>query len=107
MNKSIDMKRVLTTLLLVPLTCFLTIAQPAEIWVSPDGSDRNPGTREQPMASLTMSLRKAREMRRLNDPLIRDGIAIILKNGVYRLYEPVYIRPEDSGTESSPTLIRS
>jgi hypothetical protein len=59
------------------------------------------------MATLSMSLRKARELRRLNDPSVKEGVTIILKNGVYRLYEPVYIRPEDSGTESSPTTIRA
>jgi len=81
-------------------------AEPYEIWVAPNGSDRNAGTMDQPMKTLTMSLRKAREMRRLNDPHIEDGIAITLKGGVYRLYEPVYIRTEDSGTEFSPTIIR-
>lgn len=78
-----------------------------EIWVSPDGSDRNPGTREQPKVSLTMALRQAREMRRLNDPHIKDGIEIIMGAGVYRLYESVVVRPEDSGTESSPTVIQA
>lgn len=82
-------------------------AQPCEIWVSPDGSDRNEGTVDKPMRSLTLSLRKAREMRRLNDPRIKDGVSLVLKGGVYSLYEPVYIRTEDSGTESSPTIIRA
>ena len=41
---------------------------PAEIWVSPGGADLNPGTREAPLASLPMAARKARELRRLNDP---------------------------------------
>lgn len=77
----------------------------AEIWVSPDGSDGGPGTREQPLASLGMALRKAREMRRLSDPAVRDGIQIILEGGLYRLYQPVLIRTEDSGTRESPTTI--
>jgi hypothetical protein len=107
MKKYLDIKKVLTAVFLYPLSCLLMLAQPVEIWVSPDGSDRNPGTKDQPVATLTMSLRIAREMRRLNDPLIKNGVAIILKNGIYRLYEPVYIRPEDSGSESSPTIIRA
>jgi hypothetical protein len=101
------MKNFQTMLFLLSMTWVLSMAQPAEIWVSPDGSDRNPGTMDQPMATLTMSLRKAREMRRLNDPLIKEGVAVILKDGVYRLYEPVYVRPEDSGSEFSPTIIRA
>ncbi|KPK80686.1 MAG: hypothetical protein AMS27_16375 [Bacteroides sp. SM23_62_1] len=78
-----------------------------EIWVSTSGSDRNPGTKEQPMKTLLMAMRKARELRRLNDPAVKEGVHIILGGGVYRLYEPVLIRPEDSGSESSPTIIRA
>ncbi|WNH11445.1 L-rhamnose mutarotase [Thalassobellus suaedae] len=54
-----------------------------------------------------MALRKARNMRRLNDPLIKDGIRIILMDGTYFLNEPVFIRSEDSGTEESPTIIEA
>src|SRR5690606_1521706 len=59
----------------------------------------------EPLASLSAALRKAREWRRLSDPAAADGIRIILNGGVYRLYEAVLIRPEDSGTEASPTVI--
>ena len=96
----------LYTLSLAALVCSLSVAQPYEVWVSPDGSDRNTGSKGEPLETLAMSLRKAREMRRLDDPRIGDGIDIILKGGTYRLQEPVYIRTEDSGTGSSPTTIR-
>lgn len=76
-----------------------------EIWVSTHGSDKNPGTKDQPMATLNMALRKVREMRRLNDPSVREGVRIILKGGVYRQVEPLLVRPEDSGTEDTPTII--
>lgn len=79
----------------------------AEIWVSPAGSDANPGTREEPLATLAMALRKARELRRLSDASAEAGIRIILRGGVYRLYEPVLLRPEDSGTEHSPTIVEA
>jgi hypothetical protein len=91
----------------ISMIFYISFSQAYEIWVSPDGSDRNTGTKIQPMETLAMSLRKAREMRRLSDPRIEDGIEIILKGGTYSLYEPVYIRTEDSGTESSPTTIRA
>jgi hypothetical protein len=52
-------------------------------------------------------LRQARELRRLNDPSVKDGITILLEDGDHVLYEPVFIRPEDSGTPESPTVIRS
>ena len=85
----------------------LNSIQAAEIWVSPSGSDDNPGTQDRPMGTILMALRQAREMRRLNDPRVKEGIEIIMQGGVYWLYEPVYVRPEDSGTESSPTVIRA
>ena len=77
----------------------------ATIWVAPNGSDLNEGSREKPFSSLHQALRKARELRRTNDPSVTGGITIIMKGGTYQLEESVYIRPEDSGTEDSPTRI--
>lgn len=77
-----------------------------EIRVSPRGNDANNGTEEQPMLTLQAALRQAREARRLNTPGIEQGIHIVLEGGVYPLYEPLYVRPEDSGTAQSPTVIR-
>lgn len=79
----------------------------AEIWVSINGSDINAGTKEKPLATLNRALRMARELRRLNDPSIKNGIHIIIENGLYQLAEPAFIRPEDSGTEASPTIIEA
>jgi len=78
-----------------------------EIYVASNGSDSNPGTKEQPLATLATAMRKARELRRLNDASVANGIHIILKGGTYHLYEPVFVRPEDSGTETSPTYIEA
>jgi len=77
----------------------------AEIWVSPKGSDKNSGTQQQPLATVAMALRKARELRRLNDEPIKGGIYIKVLVGVYQLAEPLFVRPEDSGTADSPTII--
>jgi hypothetical protein len=79
----------------------------AEIYVASNGADNNPGTSQQPLATISSALRKARELRRLHDPSIINGIHIILKGGIYTLYEPVFIRPEDSGTKDSPTIIEA
>ena len=78
-----------------------------EIWVAPDGNDRNPGTRDEPLHSPAAALRKGREMRRLHDPAADDGVHIILRGGVYRMTTPLVIRPEDSGTEDSPTVLQA
>lgn len=100
------MNRKLTkTFCFLLLVLFASSVSAKEIWVSPAGSDTNPGTKEKPLASILIAQRQARELRRLNDPSIKDGIQIILKGGVYQLDEPLLFRPEDSGTAESPTTI--
>lgn len=77
----------------------------AQIYVAVNGSDHNDGTIAYPKATLHAALRQAREMRRLKDPVVAQGVRIMLKGGVYHLHEPVFIRPEDAGTVGSPTII--
>ncbi len=95
----------LTFYLLFFVFCSVSFGQSAEIWVSTLGSDLNIGTEGNPFGSLSMALRKARELRRLADSSVKNGVHIYLKGGVYFLSEPVFIRPEDSGTSTSPTII--
>ena len=56
--------------------------------------------------SLHDALRQAREWRRTNDPRCEGGITIILEAGRYYMNEPLFLRPEDSGTKESPLIIR-
>lgn len=83
------------------------MAQAADIWVSPRGNDRSDGSRQQPKATLRAAMRQAREIRRLEKLKSGEKITIWLEDGIYPLYEPLFIRPEDSGTPGSPTLIRA
>lgn len=79
-----------------------------DIYVSATkGDDRADGTREHPLLTPHEALKRAREWRRLNAPGVQGGINIILDGGTYRLSHPLFIRPEDSGTPSSPTVMRS
>ena len=39
--------------------------------------------------------------------VIKGGIHIIVRGGIYQLYEPIFIRPEDAGTQLSPTFIEA
>ena len=94
--------------------CFLALfmlivlsGNTVEIYVSVNGSDMNPGTKDKPLATLTGALRKARELRRLSDPSITGGIHIILGGGTYSLIETIDIRSEDAGTTTSPTYIEA
>jgi len=78
-----------------------------EIYVSLQGNDRNPGTQSEPKASLHGAIRDARESRRLLKVGKDEPVRIRMAGGTYNLYEPIFIRPEDSGTESSPTIIEA
>ena len=61
--------------------CFALTAQSADIHITPD-------------SSLVDAVRKAREMRRLGKA---TEVTIHLAAGTYYLYEPLRLRPEDSG----------
>jgi hypothetical protein len=78
-----------------------------QIYVAPNGADLNNGSSSQPKATLQSALRQARELRRLQDPAIKNGIHINIKGGSYFLDEPLFIRPEDAGTDESPTWIEA
>lgn len=56
--------------------------------------------------SIHDALRQAREWRRTNDPRCQNGITIIIEEGRYYMNEPLFLRPEDSGTKESPLVIR-
>lgn len=85
------------------LTVFSISAQ--EIWVSTKGNDNGSGAENDPLNSISMALEKARELRASHDATIKNGIRIVLKSGDYYLKKPLEIKPEDSGTEASPTII--
>ena len=76
-----------------------------EIYVSLQGNDKNPGTREAPFYTLNRAIKQAREWRRLNRSEVAGGIYIRLEEGVYVQRNSLFLRPEDSGTPDSPTVI--
>lgn len=93
---------------LLPLLVFggfgSSLTGSVELWVSPEGSASPDGSPEAPFGSIHMAQREARELRRLSDPAVEGGIRILLKGGLYRLEEPLFVRWEDSGTAGSPTV---
>ena len=70
-------------------------AQPASaaIWVSPGGSDSNPGTEEAPVRTLE----HARDLVRTLNRDMADDITVFL-SGEYRLTRPLELGPRDSAT---------
>ncbi len=89
------------------LAGFCLRAYAAEIWVATNGNDANPGTNDAPKLTIAAALRQARELRRLKDTSIAKGIYILVEGGEYQLDEPLFVRPEDSGTLASPTVIEN
>jgi hypothetical protein len=82
-------------LIILLLLCGILPSHSADIVISPETH------------SLHDALRQARELRRLDSIPRREVIRIQLKGGVYPLYEPLLIRPEDSGTEDGPTIFEA
>ncbi len=98
------MKRICSILLAVLGSTSLVAG---DIWVSPQGNDLQEGTKEAPLKTVQQAVKQAREWRRLSDSRVKDGIHIILQQGTYPQEKTLFFRPEDSGTESSPTTIQA
>jgi len=83
----------------------ITYAAPSRqttFYVAPDGSDGNPGTTEQPLASLA----GARDALRETGLLGRESLEVIFRAGLYDLSETVVFTAADSGTPTAPVLYR-
>lgn len=94
--------------LLTFLAAALLAAAPAmagDIYVAVSGSDSGSGTSISPLRTPEAALKMAREWRRLGKSEAEGGIRIHLGGGEYRLMKPLFIRPEDSGTPMSPTVV--
>ena len=75
----------------------------ADFYVSPDGSDLNPGSAVAPFQSLA----HAQEQVRQSSAFGRSSITVHVREGIYYLPEPWVFGPEDSGTETAPIVYRA
>lgn len=92
-------------IILAALSALGLPAYAGDIYVAPGGNDSARGTREEPLGSPAAAIKMAREWRRLHRPEASGGIFIHLEGGTYRISQPLFLRPEDSGTKDSPTVI--
>ena len=99
------MKKTFTYLSFIIFLGWFPLLFAGEIYVSLQGNDKNPGTKEAPFYTLNRAIKQAREWRRLNRPEVAGGIYIRLEEGVYAQRNSLFLRPEDSGTPDSPTVI--
>lgn len=65
------------------------------------------GSLNSPFETLEDALRQVREWRRLDDAKVKSAVYILVKDGAYFPSQSILIRPEDSGTKESPTVIRA
>lgn len=72
----------------------VSAATQAVYYVSPDGSDSNPGNIDAPFQTIT----KARDVVRTINKNMTGDIYVYLRGGDYRLSSTITFGPEDSGT---------
>jgi len=94
-----------TTILLVLCLIAISNAYGLTVYVSPEGKDDNPGTAKAPFATLNAAksyIQKLRKEKKLTGPA-----EIVLSAGSYKISDPIVFGPEDSGTASSPLIVRA
>jgi Right handed beta helix region len=100
------MKTLRITLCLIGFCCFFqNYAFSQKIYLSPSGDDKNPGTIDNPLATLQAARDKARLLRRNTQP--GQPVEIIALKGRYSMLQPLELSAEDSGTPASPLIVRA
>ena len=81
-------------------------ANAGDYYVASGGADTNPGTLEEPFATLERARNAIRQLKK-TDGLPKDGVVVELLGGVYELAAPLKLLQEDSGEEGSPIVYRA
>ncbi len=76
----------------------------AALYVAPDGNDTNPGTLEQPFATLVRARDAARELKKARTT---GDITVYFRGGYYHFSETVIFGLEDSGSEKQLVTYRN
>ena len=91
--------KMLFRLLAIVLVVGRALNAATKIHISPTGSDTNPGTVLQPVATP----QRARELvRGLISGGLNDAVEVVFAAGTYHLPKTLELRPEDSGTTAFP-----
>jgi len=81
-------------------------AAAATLHVAPDGKDTNPGTEQEPFATLQRARDAIRELK-ATGPLPAGGITVELRGGTYQLAQPLELTTQDSGGENAPIVYQA
>ncbi|MBI2303005.1 MAG: NPCBM/NEW2 domain-containing protein [Armatimonadetes bacterium] len=91
---------------MVPLTLALALAAPVELHGAVTGSDANPGTAAQPLASL-QGARDAVRGLKAKGPLPAGGVTVTVHGGIYPVRSTTAFAEQDSGTAAAPIVYRA
>jgi len=75
-------------------------ASALDLYVAPSGNDANPGTQDQPFATLTGARDAIRQLK-IQGPL-EEPVRVVVADGEYTLAEPLVLEPQDSGMAKAP-----
>lgn len=95
-----------TAIALACIVCIALAAQcaAAEFYVSTKGSDRNPGTKEKPFATLERARDAIRQMKQAEG--LMHAVTVWVRGGVYEIRSTFELTGEDSGAKTSPIVYR-
>ncbi len=82
---------------------FFASASLADFYISPDGSDTNPGTQARPFQTLNQARLAVREV----NSDMKEDIVVFIAPGEYFFDEPVVFTTADSGTNGYKVLYRN
>lgn len=91
---------------LVLVSWFCSISYGYDFYVSPNGSDLNPGSKNKPVYSLTRAYERAHKLIELRG-YPKDGIAVWIAGGQYSFEKTLTVDPCFSGTEDKPIVFKS
>ncbi|WP_344977064.1 right-handed parallel beta-helix repeat-containing protein [Compostibacter hankyongensis] len=97
-------KLIHTGLFILLIVSSVCSAAAQSVYVAPDGNDKNPGTKTQPLATLQAACDRARDIR--GQKPAAGSIEILVAPGTYFLKKPLLITAAHSGTAASPLLIK-
>ncbi len=99
------MLRPVFSIILMGLLSLAPPAEGSEFYVSPDGDDQHPGTREQPFRTLERARDRVRE-RRAEEPPPDEALHIVLRDGRYFRTGTWDFDSQDAGTATAPLIVR-
>ncbi len=81
--------------------CANDTAKGAVLYIAPNGSDKNNGTKSSPLATVAGARDRIREIKDASG-LPEGGVTVYIRGGAYRITETVHFGEADSGDVSAP-----